>query len=1290
MTRQGWTLVACALAACASPGQGGDAPTLDPIASAANPPIAVDDAAEVLEDSGPTPIDVLANDVLAPDSPTLRISAVTQPAHGLVIVTGGGTGLTFQPAPDFFGVTSFTYTISDNVGGTATATVTVTVVGVNDPPTANADAFTIFEDADPTELDVLANDSSFPDGPEPLTVVAVTQPPSGTAAIGGGGAHVVFQPAPNFFGVASFSYTISDGNGGSATAAVVVTILPVNDPPTAVDDFASVPQDAPPTAIPVLANDSSVPDAPETLTIVAVTQPAAGAVAITGGGAGLSFQPAPGFIGITEFTYTISDGNGGSATATVRVGVGPDADADGLPDALELALGTDPSDRDSDDDGVIDGHEPKLDEDTDGDGLINALDPDSDNDGLFDGTELGVTVAPLGTDVARGRFIADADPSTRTDPLNPDSDGGGVMDGAEDTNRDGRVDPGEGDPRDASDDAGIVDSDGDGLSDALELALGTDPLDADSDDDGVLDGDEPNFQDDTDDDGLINALDPDSDDDGVLDGTELGVTAPHPDTDEAVLAFYPDADPTTTTSPLRADTDGGGATDGAEDANANGRVDPGERDPNDPSDDLVAPPDADGDGVPDAIDNCPDEPNPTQADADGDGLGDACDPDANGDGFVDGARVTGGGCAAGGGHGLALAAAFALLLAARGHRTRRRTRRIGADRFWANRFGSGRLGAGRLGDAGPRRGVRPSAGRWLVAALVLAAPRAAGAQAAAEPGDFALERFRLASDARGLLGVEWAEPRGGMTLDAAVGLGHVNDPLVLSAVAGGERLAALVARRTTASVSAALSPASWLSIGVDLPLVATQGRGAGTAAAPMGLAPLARRGLGDLRVLIKLGILSQARHGVGLALVPAVTLPTHAPGDAYLGDHGAGVAPALAVSRAWPRWRVAVNAGYHARPRAQLLDLVVGDELFARAGVGFAATPRVELDAMLSLATAAGAPFADTARDHAEALAGVTWHAWRGASVLAAGGAGLRAGFGTPDWRVLVAVRAFTSDAPRVRDTDGDGIPDDRDRCPRAAEDTDGFEDADGCPDPDDDRDDIPDAADRCPRVAGIAELDGCPPGDRDGDTIADHLDQCPTLPEDFDGFEDADGCPDPDNDGDGLLDADDACRDEPGPADNRGCPDADRDGDTVVDRLDNCPDERGLVEHAGCPKPQLVRLAPEWLELRDPIQFAPGSAAVLPRSLRLLDNVAAVLTAHPARRVEIEGHTDSVGDDASNKALSQRRADAVRAYLVKRGIAPDRLTATGHGEDHPVDTNATPAGRANNRRVAFRLLPSP
>ena len=256
---------------------------------------------------------------------------------------------------------------------------------------------------------------------------------------------------------------------------------------------------------------------------------------------------------------------------------------------------------------------------------------------------------------------------------------------------------------------------------------------------------------------------------------------------------------------------------------------------------------------------------------------------------------------------------------------------------------------------------------------------------------------------------------------------------------------------------------------------------------------------------------------------------------------------------------------------------------------------------------------------------------------------------------------------PPPSDRDGDGIVDPEDACPDDPEDADGFEDEDGCPDLDNDEDGIPDTADGCPNepedMDGWQDENGCPDPDNDADTILDPEDGCPNEPEDMDGFQDADGCPDPDNDNDGILDADDQCPMEP---------------ETVngVDDDDGCPD--------------LVRVDRETRQIRilEPVYFATNSDRIQRRSFAMLDEMASILGAQPdLGRVSIDGHTDSRGRDRHNLQLSERRAQSVMRYLVEKGIPAERVEAHGYGEERPIAPNDTRDGRAQNRRVEFRLV---
>jgi OmpA-OmpF porin, OOP family len=248
---------------------------------------------------------------------------------------------------------------------------------------------------------------------------------------------------------------------------------------------------------------------------------------------------------------------------------------------------------------------------------------------------------------------------------------------------------------------------------------------------------------------------------------------------------------------------------------------------------------------------------------------------------------------------------------------------------------------------------------------------------------------------------------------------------------------------------------------------------------------------------------------------------------------------------------------------------------------------------------------------------------------------------------------------PAPGDLDGDGIPDDVDQCPRVPEDKDGFQDEDGCPD-----------------------------DDNDGDGLSDKVDKCPDEPEDKDGFDDDDGCPDPDNDQDGLLDTVDKCPNEPedkdGFEDDDGCPDPDNDRDGIADVDDRCPNEHG-VPPDGCPKKYThVIVTEKKIELKQTVYFDTNRATIRPVSFALLDDVAQALRDNPTIKVEIQGHTDSQGNDAFNLKLSQRRSESVRAYLAAKGIAKDRMVPRGYGEDVPIADNRTAAGRSQNRRVEF------
>ena len=277
-------------------------------------------------------------------------------------------------------------------------------------------------------------------------------------------------------------------------------------------------------------------------------------------------------------------------------------------------------------------------------------------------------------------------------------------------------------------------------------------------------------------------------------------------------------------------------------------------------------------------------------------------------------------------------------------------------------------------------------------------------------------------------------------------------------------------------------------------------------------------------------------------------------------------------------------------------------------------------------------------------------------------------GYGSAQLRAIAGLRFVPGNLPS--DTDGDGIDDRQDGCPQKAEDDDGFEDKDGCPEHDNDGDGITDKHDKCPLSAedkdGFEDNDGCPDDDNDGDGIADKDDLCPNKPEDRDLFNDHDGCPDDDNDGDGIADKDDLCPNKPETRNKTH----DRDG---------CPD---------LAKQPLAEITGATIVLAKPIRFGFRSAVLTADGKAVLDAVAALIGGNKQiAAVQVRAHTDDNGNEVDLQMLSKQRAFAIRDYLdSKRVIAAGKISAIGLGSSLPLTSNITLEGRTRNRRIELKL----
>jgi len=596
----------------------------------------------------------------------------------------------------------------------------------------------------------------------------------------------------------------------------------------------------------------------------------------------------------------------------------------------------------------------------------------------------------------------------------------------------------------------------------------------------------------------------------------------------------------------------------------------------------------------------------------------------------------------------------------------------------------------------------------------------AAAPASAQPaGNLQLDPFRPAIDSRGYL-----------SINASQTLGHKELSFGLGSLSWGHRLLAFEngqARYTvddviTATLIAAvgfhLGPAE-LELGASVPLTILSGdRGPDDLGAP---GPnddqdfkLDGQGVGNIGLHLKTRFVKTSRPPhIGVGVIASVFLPTASPADRFMGE--SKLTPQLMgiVDKEFGRrgrFRVALNGGIRLRSETTFTDagdmgapptnqtITASAEVPFGLGFAFALSPQKfdiigEIFGALPLGKHEG-------YQPLEAVGGVKLYLARNSFLSLGAGRGLVSDKGAnPDWRAFVGI-VFE---PNLGDRDGDGLKDDIDKCPDDPEDRDGFEDGDGCPDPDNDRDQILDEDDRCRNIPedhdGFQDEDGCPDGDagdRDGDKILDVVDKCPDEAEDYDGFEDVEGCPDPDNDRDRILDVDDLCPDRPEDydkfEDEDGCPDLDNDKDKILDVADSCINEpetyNGVKDEDGCPDHGPVIDDGSKLVILEPINFEYNQAVIKRDSYPILDAVVASLQGYEdIQLVEVAGHTDERGNDDYNLDLSNRRAAAVVKHLIDKGVDPKRLESQGYGETQPILKESTQKAWAKNRRVEFLIL---
>ena len=572
---------------------------------------------------------------------------------------------------------------------------------------------------------------------------------------------------------------------------------------------------------------------------------------------------------------------------------------------------------------------------------------------------------------------------------------------------------------------------------------------------------------------------------------------------------------------------------------------------------------------------------------------------------------------------------------------------------------------------------------WVVAAA-LCLSLGVGEATAQGRSDIDAQNFRPALGPHATFSVEHSPTLPHLQPGAKLVFDYLSEPVVRGE---GETEQVIVDQQLVADVLGGIGITDRAQVGIHLPFYLVNN-------GSFGGDSFSGATVGDLALQPKVQLVTHDPSAVGLAARLDLTLPT-GEGAAFAGAPGVGVRPQLIADAVFGGTTLAANLGGSFSPAGEVGNIDVG----SRFTYGFSVQQEV-VDGLVDVGAEmyGHTPFTEffgEAEDSPlEGLLGAKLRTEAGAVISAAAGGGFSPGIGAPEFRAIVGV----SYPDVVSDSDGDGISDDDDRCVDEAEDRDGFEDEDGCPDPDNDGDGIADDEDDCPDetedMDGFEDEDGCADLDNDDDGIPDQADDCPKEPEDRNDYEDEDGCPDAelDSDGDEVYDIDDECPNEAGVEENNGCPpeQTDADGDGIADSEDECPDEPGLRANNGCrPEERKAVRKDEKIEIREKVYFQYDKAVIKEESFGVLDSVGLILRTNPdIEQVEIQGHTDDVGPSDYNEKLSEQRAKAVRQYLIDNAdIAPERLEATGFGASKPLVPNNSDTNRAKNRRVEFKIL---